>query len=291
MAEQFNYKYGRIHPPAFDNVPARERFTVFGVDYVRVAGKQGGLLYVTRHGWSCIESVLPQAWFVDDRFKKVGRALAGATGAVYHVPVAHRARENYSLVVKFSRAAQDISVTLVDRGSHLNDQERARIDQAEFLSPFEEFGNLAQLRSVAKSSIPTAQPLAIYSPSTRYLDWQLGRKSHMCARMDRALAAAQQDTPEDHRIRYDWERLYILLYRWVEGIDAEAAAQAGMITMEQMVDLGQEARLMLRRYGWMVCDHKPRHVVVRNTHRNNSLLRRGPQIKWALIDYELLVPL
>ena len=287
--EQFNYKYGRIYQPAFDDVPAGHRFNLFGVDYVRIVGKQGGELYVTRHGWGCVESVLPGAWFVGGRFKKVGRALAGATGAVYRVPVVHRARDDFALVVKFSRAAQDISVTLVGRGDHLDDEERARIEAAEFLSPFEEFGNLVQLRTAAKSGIPTKHPLAIYSPPTRYLDWELGRKTYLCARMNRALEESQHDAPHDHRIKYDWERLYILLYRWIDGIDAEAAMQSGMISKDQMIALGQEARDRMRRLGWMVCDHKPRHVIVRSTRQQTSLLRRHQQVKWALIDYELLV--
>ena len=289
--EQFNYKFGKLHQPSFDDVPLSQRFTLFGVDYVRMSGEQGGQLFVTRHGWGCVESVLPGAWFVGGRFKKVGRALAGATGAVYRVPVVHRAREDFALVVKFSRAAQDIRVTLVDRGAHLNEEERARIDQAEFLSPFEEFGNLVQLRTLARSEIPTKHPLAIYSPPTRYADWQLGRKSYLCSRMGRALEASQSDAPDDHRVTYDWERLYILLYRWIDGIDAEAAMQAGMISKDRMIDLGLEARLTMRRHGWMVCDHKPRHVIVRNTRRQTGLLRRDQQVKWALIDYELLVPL
>lgn len=289
--ELFNHTFGKLHQPGFDAVPAAHRFTLFGVDYVRLTGKQGGILYVTRHGWPCVDSVLPRAWFVDNRFKKVGRALAGATGAVYRVPVEHRSRDDFALVVKFSRAAQDISVTLLDQGAHLTAEERARIDQAEFLSPFEEFGNLAELRAAARSAIPTKLPLAVYSPPTRYLDWQLGRKPHLCNRMDRALNEAQGDTPPERRIRYDWERLYILLYRWIDGVDAEAAAQARAISMDQMVDLGQEARLAMRRLGWMVCDHKPRHVIIRNTRRHKSLLRRGEQVKWALIDYELLVRL
>ena len=287
--EKFNYKFGKIYQPAFDQVPARHRFTLFGLDYVRMLGKQGGELYVTRHGWGCVESLLPDAWFADGRFKKVGRALAGATGAVYRVPVVHRARSDFALVAKFSRAAQDISVTLVDRGEHLDAEERAQIEEAEFLSPFEEFGNLAQLRTAAKSSILTKQPLAIYSPPTRYSDWELGRKSYVCARMSRTLAASQSEAPEDHRVKYDWERLYILLYRWIDGIDAEAAMQAGAISEESMIALGQEARVRMRQLGWMVCDHKPRHVIVRGTRQQTGLLRRHRQIKWALIDYELLV--
>ena len=287
--EQFNYKFGKIYQPAFDRVPAEHRFNLFGVDYVRLVGKQGGDLYVTRHGWGCLESVMPGAWFVGGRFKKVGRALAGATGAVYRVPVAHRARDDFALVAKFSRAAQDISVTLVGRGDHLDAEERARVEEAEFLSPFEEFGNLVQLRTAAKSAIPTKHPLAIYSPPTRYLDWELGRKSYVCARMSRALEASQRDAPNGHLVKYDWERLYILLYRWIDGIDAEAAMQAGMISKDQMIALGQEARVRMRRLGWMVCDHKPRHVIVRHTRERTSLLRRNQEVAWALIDYELLV--
>jgi hypothetical protein len=287
--EHFDYRFRRGTQPSFDRVPPEHRVTLFGVDYARLTGKQGGELFVTRHGWGAVQSVLPEAWFVDQRFKKVGRALAGATGAVYRVPVAHRARPNFALVAKFSRAAQDTSVTVLDGGKHLDDVEQDQIDRAEFLSPFEEFGNLVKLRSVSRSAIPTKHPLAIYSPPTRYLEWQLGRKSHLCDRMNRALLASQQEVPEERRVAYDWERIYVLLYRWIDGIDAEAAMQAGMISGETMVALGQAARVAMRERGWMVCDHKPRHVILRPARGRNGFLRRGDSFAWALIDYELLV--
>ncbi|MEO1090959.1 MAG: hypothetical protein AAFX81_10025 [Pseudomonadota bacterium] len=287
--EQFDYKFRRAYQPSFDKVPGEQRFNLFGVDYVRMIGKQGGELFVTKHGWACIDSILPGAWFVDDRFRKAGRALAGATGAVYRVPVAHKAQPNFALVAKFSRAAQDISVTVIDGGDHLDAEERERIDRAEFLSPFAEFGNLTQLRAAARSAIPTKHPLAIYSPPTRYSEWQLGRKSHVCYQMNRALEASQAGVEERRRVKYDWERIYILLYRWIDGIDAEAAAQAGTISNERMKSLGQEARVAMRQLGWMVCDHKPRHVIIRQMPNGRGMLGRGQQTKWALIDYELLV--
>lgn len=287
--EQFDYRFRKVYQPAFDKVPAGARVRLFGVDYVHMRGKQGGDLFVTRHGWGCVESILPDAWFVDERFRKVGRALAGATGAVYRVPVAHRARANFALVVKFSRAGQDTNITVLDDGLHLDAQEKARVEEAEFLSPFEEFGNVARLRAAAKSAIPTKQPLAIYSPPTRYLDWQLGRNAGICWRMNKGLEASQRDTPEERRIRYDWERLYILLYRWIDGFDAEAAMRGGAISRETMEALGQAARTALRRLGWMVCDHKPRHVIIRAARSGAGLLQRSHGIKWALIDYELLV--
>jgi hypothetical protein len=287
--EQYDYRFHRGYQPAFDQVPGEHRVRLFDVDYVHMKGRQGGDLFVTRHGWGCIESVQPQAWFVDNRFCKVGRALAGATGAVYRVPVPHRACTDYALVAKFSRAAQDIRVTLVDAGPHLDAKEHEQIEQAEFLSPFEEFGNLCRLRSEARSAVPTAQPLAIYSPPTRYLDWQLGRKSYLCYRMSADLLASQKDVPEARRVVYDWERLYVLLYRWIDGVDAEAAMLAGAIGEREMVALGQEARTALRRLGWMACDHKPRHVILRPLREGRGFLRTGPRYRWALIDYELLV--
>ena len=40
--------------------------------------------------------------------------MAGLDPAFRHLPVAHRARSDFALVVKFSRAAQDTSITVLD---------------------------------------------------------------------------------------------------------------------------------------------------------------------------------
>ena len=61
-----------------------------------------------------MESLLPEHWFVGRRFSKVGRPLLGATGAVYRVPVPHPAREDFAVVVKFSRFCQSVGITAVD---------------------------------------------------------------------------------------------------------------------------------------------------------------------------------
>lgn len=288
--EQFDYKFGKTFQPSFDLAPEAFRHRLMGVDYVRLQGMQGGDLFVTRHGWNAVESVLPEAWFIGEKFRKVGRALAGATSAVYRVPVPHPARSGVALVVKFSRAAQDVGLTVIHEGLVLDDEERACVDEAEFLSPFAEFGAVQRLRAVARWRIPTKQPLAVYCPPTRYQDWELGRKSYIARRMNQELLESQSHVPEERRISYDWGRLYILIYRWIEGIDAEQASQTGLITPGTMTELGQEARATMRRFGWMVCDHKPRHVVIRQGADGQPVRRRG-KIVWGLIDYELLVPI
>lgn len=260
-----------------------------GVDYVRLRGLHGGELFVTRLGWSGVESVLPRNWFVGEKFCKVGRELAGATGSVYRVPVPHRSGSPAALVVKFSRAAQDVPVAVLDDGLQLDSQERQVVAGAQFLAPFAEFGAVHRLRAAAGSSVRIKQPLAIYSPPMRYQKWELGRKTYLTSQMNRELAESQTGVPEERRVTYDWERLYILLYGWIDGIDAEEAARRGMIGQETMKALGRQARTTLRRHGWMVSDHKPRHVIVR-PRPDGSLLRRHGEIVWALIDYELLTP-
>lgn len=287
--ERFDYTFQRKSQPLFDEVPACYRHHLMGVDYVRLQGLQGGELFVTRQGWSGIASVLPEVWFVGEKFCKIGRELAGATGSVYRVPVPHRAGYPAALVVKFSRAAQDVPVAVLDDGLQLDQQERQVVAGAQFLAPFAEFGVVHRLRSAAGSSVRMKQPLAIYSPPMRYQKWELGRKVYLTSQMNRELSDSQEGVPEECKVTYDWGRLYILLYRWIDGIDAEEAVRRGMIGQDTMKALGRQARATLRRHGWMVSDHKPRHVIVR-PRPDGSLLRRNGDIVWALIDYELLTP-
>jgi hypothetical protein len=325
--EQFDFRRHRHQPRAFDAAPEPLRRRVLGVDYLHLRGKQSGDLYVTRHGWPVLESIVPSQWFVGDRLRKVGRQLAGATGAVYRVPVTHPARSCFALVVKFSRFAQEALIS-IPPSEPLDWAERDRIAVSEFLSPFEEFANLERLRASAGMRIPTKAPLAIYSPATRYLEWQLGRIDHRRWWYDRVLAEDQASQPEGSRIAYDWERLYVLIYRWIDGIDAETASGQGYLTATELRQLCQQARLELRHLGWDVLDHKARHVIVRPETEADSaktsttesspelpavrkaepkaepedkttpsresepgrLVSRHGRTLWALVDYELLVP-
>jgi hypothetical protein len=287
--EHFEHRFRRPHQRAFDQAPAALRRRVFGVDYLQLRGKQSGDLFVTRHGWPVLESILPSQWFVGEQLSKVGRQLAGATGAVYRVAVPHPRREQFALVVKFSRFAQEALVSIAP-DEVMDWAERDRIASSEFLSPFEEFAHLEGLRSAAGCRIPTKAPLAIYSPATRYLDWQLGRSSHRRWWYDRVLREDQAAQPEDARVCYAWERMYVLLYRWIDGIDAETAYQLGHLTEPELRHLSGDARRELRRFGWDVLDHKPRHLIVRPDPRSGGLIGHRRRTLWALVDYELLVP-
>lgn len=288
--ERFDFTFRRGRKPSFGEVPASHKRRLFGVEYINLKGRQLGDFFVTPLGWAVMESLVPEHWFTGRRFSKVGRALAGATGAVYRVPVPHRGRDDFALVIKFSRFCQSVGVTGIDPNMAFSDDQIERIRSGRFLSPFEEFGNLWKLRASAGLEIPTKAPLAIYCPPARFLDWQLGREAYQKSIHSRALLDSQRDIPPEERLDYDWERQYILIYRWINGVDAEQAVDAGLVGESGMKELGRESRRLLARHGWEVLDHKPRHVIIR-TARNGRLAMRGKDPLWALVDYELLYPI
>jgi hypothetical protein len=296
--ERFEHRYHRPDQRSFDQAPA-------GPAPPRVRGRlppaagqavRRPLRHPPRLAGARVDPAVP---LVRRRaaLSKVGRQLAGATGAVYRVAVPHKRREQFALVVKFSRFAQEALVSIAP-DEVMDWEERDRIAASEFLSPFEEFAHLERLRAAAGCRIPTKAPLAIYSPATRYLDWQLGRRSHRRWWYDRVLGEDQAAQPEGARVRadYAWERMYILcsvsilLYRWIDGIDAETAHQQGYLTEPELWQLSGDARRDLRGLGWDVLDHKPRHLIVRPCPRSGGLVSRRRRTLWALVDYELLVP-
>lgn len=58
-----------------------------------------------------------------------------------------------------------------------------------------------------------------------------------------------------------------------------------------MSELTRDSAALLRRLGWMVLDHKPRHLILRQHHRTRQLLVRHGKPVLGLVDYELLVPI
>ena len=251
---------------------------------------KGGEFYFTREGWAVADSLLPRHWHDNERFHRVGRALPGATGTVYRVPVPHPTRGTIGIVVKFCRFGQDVGLTTIGPASDFPWPE-GLLNEAEFLGPFEEFGAIHALRARLRGTVAlaTKRPLAIHVPPTLYPSWQLGRADYRLNRPIRALEADQAALPPSARLTYDTERAYVLLYSWIDGIDAEQAAATGLISRKMMAALGQRAAAAVAERGFAVLDHKPRHVIVRPRDRGWLLSYHGEPVL-ALVDYELLVP-
>lgn len=256
--------------------PQSEVASIIGVEYVRLKMDDGGDMYLSRFGLPFWKQLAPENWYAADWFVERRIRLVG-TSTIYRVPTKPVEGISLDLVVRFSRVGQELPLDPRILSEH---------PQAEFNSPFEELALVMQLRAThIGGSCPrlfTKKPLAIYVPSERLQEWQTGR-------LESKMANKKARHPE---VRLDTLRLYILLYGWIEGVNAvEAAHRLGMTADSARVFLAETTRHVicdLEKHGFRMVDMKPEHIIVR-TRKDGSLLRyHGGNLAYALVDYELL---
>ncbi len=276
-----------IHRP-FDDQPPDHRIRIFGLDYCRVDLATGGEIFVTRDGWSRLPAILPEHWFLNGRYAKEGQKLPGGTGMVYGLDAPAPSKPNFRLVVKFARAGQYVPLFVagVDRVNSSNED----VANARWNSPFEEFGLIHELRTSGfgppRLGIRTKRPLAIYCPPTDYPEWKLGRASRLWKEMEAALQHEQVLT-DGEPVHLHRRRIYVMLYEWVAGTNAEDCHKQGLLSDEEMQALTARVTAELESKGFQVLDNKPKHFILRQ-RKDGSLLRRNGEITYALIDFELL---
>jgi hypothetical protein len=244
---------------------------ILGVDYLHTVTDQGGDLYLTPEGRRYQRHLQPQNWFDRGWFRTHREPLRG-TGAVYAVPTRPVDGESLGLVVKFSRVGEHVPVdTLLIRN----------LLSCEFNGPFEEFSLVEDLRrggsQAATVPVRTQVPLAIYVPPDRMQPSQSGRFQW---RIDRALS-------RHPGVAIDILRRYIMVYRWVSGVDAAEAYEMGLMREVEVEELAVRATSELRAKGFHMLDMKPAHLIVQLAGAS-SLVTRDGQVEHAVIDYELL---
>jgi hypothetical protein len=253
-----------------------EAVSLFGVDYLRFKTSDRGELYLTRFGVPLRKQLDPENWYAQDWFAMSGKRLPG-TSAIYRVPTKPVRGVSLDLVVRFSRVGQEVLLDAVTL---------CKYPHAEFNSPFEEFALVMDLRAarprLLRPRIFTKKPLAIFVPGERLQSWQTGR-------LESKIAAKLAQHPE---IELDILRRYILLYGWIEQMNAVEAADALRLTGDRRgTFLAQTTRGAvhdLELHGFRMLDIKPEHIVVRLRPDGSLLRRRSGQLAYALVDYELL---
>ena len=256
--------------------PGAEAVSLLGVDYARLKTRDQGDLYLTHFGLPLREHLAPENWYAPDWFTKRRIRLEG-TSTIYRLPTRPVHEHAFDLVVRFSRLGQEIPLGTQFLSDNVH---------AEFNSPFEEFALAMALRE-SHSGTPlarmfTKKPLAIYVPATKLQDWQTGR-------LESKMAAKRARHPE---VKLEKSRLYILLYGWIDGLNAVQAAHAlGMsatATRKFLRDITLRVIHDLSSHGFRVLDIKPEHVVVRVLPDSSLLRRLSGDLAYALVDYELL---
>jgi hypothetical protein len=253
-----------------------EGISLIGVDYVRLKTGDGGDLYLTSFGLPFQEQLAPENWYAQDWFAARCTRLVG-TSTIYKVPTKSVHGVSLNLVVRFSRVGQEVPLDMLTRDENIH---------TEFNSPFEEFALVLALRvasaGASRPRIFTKKPLAIYIPAEQLQDWQTGR-------LESKIAAKRARHPE---VNLHPLRQYVLLYGWIEGLDAVQAIQAlgviGSLAETFLTETTLHAICELERLGFRMLDIKPQHIVLRIRPDGSLLRRRNGHPAYALVDYELL---
>jgi hypothetical protein len=258
-------------PENFAPGPTAKMISLLGVDYHRLETADGGDLYLTQFGVPFQQQLLPQSWFEPEWFEAKRTRLLG-TSTIYRVPTKQVNGVSLDLVVRFSRVGEELPIDTVTMNRNIH---------VEFNSPFEEFALVMNLRA-RRPRIYTKKPLAIFVPARRLQLWQTGRMESKIA----AKLARHPDVP------LDILRQYILLYGWIDGLDAVEARKilgnSAPLPEKFLAEVTDHAVVELDRHGFRMADIKPQHVVVRTLPDGSLLRQHKGELAYALVDYELL---
>ena len=241
------------------------------VEYVHLKTSDGGDLYVTRHGLPFINLLKPESWYGRRWFKTHRERLPG-TSTVYKVTTKKVNGKSIDLVVKWSRVGQDVPIET----KIIED-----VLKAEFNSPFEEISLVEELRSRqygdAGVTILLQKPVGIYVPPEKLQLWQTGRSKHKIIKK----------IAKHPGVEIDILRQYLLIYKWVEGLNAVEAFEQVGLPAEELAAITRQAIHDLKKRGFRVLDQKPAHFIVRLKPPGIMKTKKN-EIAYTLIDFELL---
>ena len=264
-----------------------KKLTAFGVQYTHFRTECGGDLWLTKYGLPLAQYLQPSQWYEGRYFVEHGSKLPGSTGTVYRVSPKD-ANGRCTIIAKFSRVGQE--VPLVIDPDFPDDLKDIDIAGARFNSPWEEFGLVKELRDGGYGShltrLRTQRPLGIFAPPEKFDLWKLGRTDSRFSPHMYSLKRDQERYPL--AVELDIKRDYIVLYGWINGIDAVMARTMGLITEPELIEMTRTVVGELRDMGFRVLDNKPDHFIVRVDPDTGQLTRRNDRLVYALVDFELL---
>lgn len=104
---------------------------------------------------------------------------------------------------------------------------------------------------------------------------------------EHALILERDQRAEHGHVQLHRRRQYVLVYEWLKGLDAELCFKQGLIDETTMAEMTTKSAAEMRAKGFLVLDHKPRHVILRPC-RGGKLLRRDGELVYGIVDFELL---
>ena len=249
---------------------------IMGVHYHHAQTADGGDLYLTRYGLPFKEQLRPENWRETEWFLAHRQQLRG-TSVIYHTQTKPVNGMALDIVVRYNRVGEELPVDTVTLEQFIH---------ADFNSPFEEIAVLNELRQTrfgtAGRMIPTKKPLAVFAPPDLLQLWQTGR-------LESKIARKLARYPE---AKLDIRRQYVVIYGWIDGLDAVQVADRLKLTGGEREKFLRETTHFviseLAAAGFRVLDMKPAHIILRQKPDSALLRRKDGKLLYALVDYELL---
>jgi len=255
------------------DIPASHIEKILDISYRHLTFENGDEMYITEQGSAIWQSLLPENFWTDKDWFRTHSERQSGSGSVYKIKTKPVDGNSVNIIMKWNRMGMDIPG---ETGGDMSDLVNAR-----FLSPFEEFQLLQELKEGLQYSpfkFELQAPLAIYVPATRENYARLGRRKYL---MD----FIQKQHGED--IGIDIERNYAVIYQWIEGINIVRAHKEGFICKQDVYELTEQAADEMRDNGFVIADHKAEHLIVKPIGTN--VFREGNgNIAYGYVDYELL---
>ena len=244
---------------------------ILDVEYAHIILKNKDDLYITKYGLPYIENLKPENYWTDKEWFRNHSTRLSGTSSIYHIQTKEVHGIYKNIVLKWNRMGQEIP------DARTSDE----LLHAEFNSPFEEFSLVMELRSVmdhACEEIELQKPVAIYVPSKQEKFWQTGRKEY---KMNYKIRSHKE-------VSLDMNRLYAVIYEWIEGMDAVQAYQKGLLEEKYLKSLTCDSERKTQVSGYVVKDSKANHIILRPDKENKFVKDKQGNISYALIDFELL---
>lgn len=271
MAHRFEVSGHRPLPPHL------QRTRLLGVDYIfGHAESTGGLVWVVGHDPDLFNYFLPERW------RRTPSRRLSTTGQVFYT----FSKDNIHLVWRVSRLGDSPWVSgQPDR--------TAAILRHGYNSPFEEF---AYALALSRAGVPTVYPRAIYMTG----HW--AGPSRPIADPRRYELLAHLRTPDghpavapDHEYITIWgfwngpdEMLAVRDGQFYRSVDAQQAADEGLISAQTMAELVAYARQRLRECGFEHLNLKPDHLLLSVRADQTLVLDRSGRPEFRLCNFELM---
>jgi len=255
------------------NIKTTKNVNILDLSYRHLIFDSGDEIYLTDHGLAVWQNLLPENFWTDKDWFQANSERQRGSGDVYKIRTKPIGMRQLDIVLKWNRMGTDVPGETYD--------EKSKLENARFLSPFEEFQLLQELKAGLRYTpgvFDLQVPMAIYVPATKEDSVSLGRRDYL-------MSFIQKKHKED--VGIDFDRNYAVIYQWLEGINIVQAYKKGVVREQDIQELLEKAEIEMRDSGFLIADHKAEHLIVKLIDSNVQRDRNG-NIMYGYVDYELL---